>query len=272
MRSNSKDAYPVSLLPVILEKEFTMVVSLERNGFERCYLWVLNNTLIIKDQDRAQQEKSFDSNDRAITECQKFVQRRVKNNWQIRSQTDSSFFYQKMLYLEQEAKSARQEKGFDKITCYLLDAHPATSLAIDGLKEITNGLEIPSDYRDFLLTCDGFQLEQKVLKDGWGCDFSLRFVPTYVQKNLQGIRDVITDKVGLTQPFLVISYQGLYHRLNDEDFFGAILLMESHQIKIIDAGVVVCEFDSFLDYFLFELSEVGFNLFNGRYTVERKAN
>jgi hypothetical protein len=247
-----------------------MVVSLEREYFERCYLWVLNNTLIIKDQGRSLQEKSFDSNDKAIAECQKFVQRRVKNNWQIRSQTDSSFFYQKMLYLEQEAKSARQEKGFDKITCYFLGAYPASSLDIDGLKEITNGLDIPSDYRDFLLTGDGFQLEQKVLKDGWGCDFSLHFVSTYAQKNLQEMKDIITDKVGLTQPFLVISSTNQ----RGEDFRGAILLMESHQIKIIDAGfgAVEGEFDSFLDYFLFELSEVGQNLFNSRYWVERKAN
>jgi hypothetical protein len=247
-----------------------MVVSLERNGYERCYLWVLNNTLIIKDQGRAKQEKSFDSNDLAITECQKFVQRRVKNNWQIRSQTDSSIFYQELLYLEQVAERTRQEKGFDKITCYLLTAHPAESVTIDGLKEITNGLDIPSDYRDFLLTSDGFQLDQQVLKDGWGSDFSLRFVSAHSQKYIfQKKKDVITDNVDITQPFLVIS---VINDRSDRDFTGAILLMESHQIKKIEAGVVIGEFDSFLDYFLFEMREVGQYLFDSRYWVERKAN
>lgn len=248
-----------------------MVITLERNSFERCYLWVLNNTLIIKDEGRSKQEKIFDSDEKAISECQKFVQRRLKNNWQIRSQTNSSLFYQDILYFHDVVEQTRRIKGFDQLNCYLVQAYPADSSAIDSFKDITEDHEVPSDYRDFLSTVDGFDITQRVRKNDWGSDFSLHFVPTYRQKSFQEKKNEIFEAEFLSvinQPFLVIS------AINESntDFTGAIMLMASHQVKKIESGIVIGTFDNFRDYFSFEKKEIHQYLFDGRYWVESRAN
>jgi hypothetical protein len=248
-----------------------MVISLERNSFERCYLWVSNNSLIIKDEGRSKQQKIFDSDEKAISECQKFVQRRLKNNWQIRSQTNSSLFYQDIIYFHDVVEQTRRIKGFDQLNCYLVKAYPANSSAIDSLKDITEDHEIPSDYRDFLSTVDGFDITQRVLKDDWGNSFSFCFVPTYRQQHFQEKKNEIFEVEfinALNQPFLVIS------TINESytDFTGAIMLMESHKVKKIESGMVIGIFDSFRDYFLFEKKEIHQYLFDGRYWVESRAN
>jgi hypothetical protein len=164
-----------------------MVVSLERNGFERCYLWVMNGTLTIKDEGRSRQEKVFESHEKAIFECKKFIDRRLKIGWKLNGQVDSNIFLKAIFQFEKLAEETRKEKGFDQIQCYLTKSYPGSFSTIQKLQEIINikTFEIPTDYQNFLLTVDGFMLSQKVENNGWGNYFSLRFISYHGQKWFQ---------------------------------------------------------------------------------------
>jgi hypothetical protein len=198
--------------------------------------------------------KFFESNEKTIIAFDKFINRRLKNGWNL-----------ERVVAEEETK---HEKDFDNISCHLLKSYPSSQTNIDALKS-TIGLtgDLSQDYQDFLLTVDGFTLSQSVSKDGWGQKFSLAFMSTYSQSRYQQDRSQMTCLQDIHQPFLIIS------TINDDsyDFSGAVMLLSDNKIEKIENDTITSTFDSFEEYFRYEIREIHQYLSYARYWVQRKA-
>jgi hypothetical protein len=249
-----------------------MLVTLEREWYEKCRLRVLEETFSYKDHNKGVKEKVCESRDAAVTEAEKFIQRRLKTGaWKIVAETRENYYLHKMRGLEATISREKNEPGYDEIKCHVLHFHPATFSDLEKLA-VSAGVtreRLPQDYQDFLLTEDGFQLHYAVSKKNWGSGFALQFVSTYSQDWFQKQKAEIACLRDNREPFVVVSFLNDVH--HTKALTGGVLFLEQGVVRHYDDDIQVGEFSSFREYFAFEMRELGQRFFDARYWVDQKA-
>lgn len=248
-----------------------MVASLERHGYERCYLRVFDKRLSIKDHNFREKEKVFDDKKQAVAEAEKFLARRLKSgSWSLRSKTSEDVYLKHVDALETYATRERNVAGYSRTRCTLLRNHPVSFTGLDKLATAVgvSRESIPEGYQDFLLTIDGFDLSFDVEKKGWGNGFRLCLVSSYSQPWFQEHKSEVPCLRDISEPFVVISYA---NRVHEELLLtGAVLFLKTGAIQRYEADSHVGVHDTFRDYLEYEMRELGQRFFDARYWVDQK--
>jgi hypothetical protein len=249
-----------------------MIVALEREWYEKCYLWVLDTTFSYKDYNKGIKEKVFDSNEKAEVEAEKFISRRLRTgSWKVLSETREDFYLRKLQGLEADVKEQSELPGYDDIKGYLLRFHSAKFSELESLAN-TLGVtleKIPMDYQNFLLTVNGFSVTYSVEKNKWGNQFEMSLLGTIGQAWFQEHKSEFASLRTLNEPFIVVS---IFNRSHEKkSLSGAVLVLSSGAVFKYDEDIKVGEFKDFGSYFEFELLEFKQRCNDARHWVDRQA-
>jgi hypothetical protein len=267
-----------------------MIISLNKEAkAQQLYILVIGNNLYIKDYSHSWKEKNFDSRQSAINEAEKITANRVKNKaWEISGKTLSDFYLQKMKHLSQRLETEFFNDSLNKIayipsTQYwssqdthiqLVQTWPAQNTHIQNLelKCSIHAEEIPSDYLDFLLSMNGCSVEGKIEKNLFGSNFLFRFVSTYRQKWFQENKNNFECLKDLKHPFIVLFERGhsTVSREGYSEFLGSVLMLPSGSVETFDGDMHMGTFNTFQDYFEYEIKEILQAIYEAKEWVNRK--